>query len=408
MRNVAFALPFAFDTSLRFLKAATQLPGVRVGVISGEPLDRLGPGIARRLAGHWRVKDPLDAADLVRGVEGLTSQMGRVERLIGVLEQLQVPLARAREHLRLEGLGAEAAQNFRDKARMKDAFRQAGVPCARHRLAKTPGEVRAFLKEVGLPVVIKPQAGAGAKNTFRLDRAEHVAEALRAFPPSARDPMLLEEFVTGEEHSFDSVVLGGRLVWSSISRYRPTPLEVLENGWIQWSVMLPRDVSGPEYAAIRAVAPKALGALGMTNGLSHMEWFRRGDGSVAISEVGARPPGAQIVTLMSYAHDTDLYQAWARLMLLDAFDPPARPYAAGAAFLRGQGKGDRVIAVHGLERAQAEVGDLVVEAKLPRPGQPRASGYEGDGYVIVRHPRTEVVQEALERIVTRVRVELGS
>ena len=95
-------------------------------------------------------------------------------------------------------------------------------------------------------------------------------------------------------------------------------------------------------------------------------------------------------------------------MLLDAFDPPARPYAAGAAFLRGQGKGDRVIAVHGLERAQAEVGDLVVEAKLPRPGQPRASGYEGDGYVIVRHPRTEVVQEALERIVTRVRVELGS
>ena len=34
-------------------------------------------------------------------------------------------------------------------------------------------------------------------------------------------------------------------------------------------------------------------------------------------------------------------------------------------------------------------------------------GYEGDGYAIVRHPETAVVEEALKRIVSRVRVELG-
>ncbi len=407
MRNVAFVLPYVFETSHRFLRAALSLPGVRVGVISGEPLERLGPDLARRVAGHWRVKNPLDAAELVRGAEGLARQMGSVERLIGVLEQLQVPLAQAREHLGLPGLGVEAALNFRDKARMKDVLRRAGVPCARHRLTTSAAEVRAFLDEVGLPVVLKPQAGAGAKNTFRLDRPEQVGEALAAFPPTAPRPQLLEGFGVGEEHSFDSVCLGGELLWASVSHYRPTPLEVLQNDWIQWCVLLPRDVSGPEYAPIREAGRQALAALGMETGLSHMEWFRRRDGSVAVSEVAARPPGAQITTLMSYAYDANLYKAWARLVALEQFDPPARRYAAGAAFLRGQGRGDRVVAVRGLEQAQAEVGDLVVEVQLPRPGQPRGSGYEGEGYAIVRHPDTEVVEEALARIVKRVRVELG-
>ena len=93
-------------------------------------------------------------------------------------------------------------------------------------------------------------------------------------------------------------------------------------------------------------------------------------------------------------------------MVFDAFDPPAREYAAGIAFLRGQGNG-RVIRIHGLDQAQKEMGHLVVEVKLPREGQAPAVGYEGEGYVILRHPETSVVERALQRVVSLVRVELG-
>jgi D-alanine-D-alanine ligase-like ATP-grasp enzyme len=407
MPNVAFVLPFALDASVRFLRAALALPGARVGVVSGEPLERLGPEVSKRLAGHWQVKNPLDPGELVKGVRGLAGQLGSVDRLVGVLEQLQVPLARARATLGLPGMTVETALNFRDKARMKDVLRGAGAPCARHCLARSAGEVKAFLAEVGLPVVLKPQAGAGAKNTFRLDRSPQVAEALAAFPPSASQPMLLEEFVLGREHSFDSVCLGGELLWASISLYEPTPLEVIEKAWIQWCVLLPRDVSGSAYDPIRAAGKRALAALGMQTGLSHLEWFRRKNGGVVVSEVAARPPGAQITSLLSYAYDTDMYSAWARLMIDGAFEPPERRYAVGAVYLRGQGRGDRVVAVRGLERAQAEVGELVVEAKLPEPGTPYTSGYEGQGYAIVRHSSTEIVENALQTIRRLVRVELG-
>ena len=161
--------------------------------------------------------------------------------------------------------------------------------------------------------------------------------------------MLLEEFVRGDEHSFDSVVIDGRLVWHSISRYLPSPLDVLAHPWIQWCVVLPRDIDGPEYADIVGLGHHAVTALGLRTGLSHMEWFRRADGSLAVSEVGARPPGAQFMSLMSFAHDVDMYAAWAGLAVDERFDPPERRYAVGAAYLRAQGPGRSIVAAHGLD-----------------------------------------------------------
>jgi len=103
----------------------------------------------------------------------------------------------------------------------------------------------------------------------------------------------------------------------------------------------------------------------------------------------------------------DMYRAWARLMILDEFDPPARPFAAGAAFLRAQGTGKRITAVHGVKEAARDVADLAVEVRLPPAGAVPRSTYEGDGWVIVRHPRTDVVESALGKIVRTIRVELG-
>ena len=322
-----------------------------------------------------------------------------------MLEQLQVPLGQVREHLGIAGMDAATARNFRDKAQMKTVLGAAGVPCARHRLAGSASAAVGFATEVGFPLVVKPPAGAGAKSTFRLNDPDDLKAWLDMAPPAPDRPALIEEFLTGEEGSYDSVMVDGQIVWDSVSDYLPTPLEVLRNPWMQWTVLLPRTI-GPEYDGIRTAAPLALRALGLKSGLTHMEWFRRPDGTVAVSEVGARPPGAQITSMLCYAHDFDLYRAWARLMTDDSFWPPERRWAAGTAYLRGQGAG-QVRAVHGLDALPPEVRSLVVESRLPRPGQPSSGSYEGDGYVIVRHPDTAVVAGALRQLVTTVRVELG-
>jgi hypothetical protein len=402
----AFVAPYLLDATTRFVEAAARLPDTDLALVTCEPEGNVPPGLRRSLAAHWRIDDALDTGQIASAVQGVSERIGPVQRLLAVLEQLQVPVAQARQRLSITGMDAGTARNFRDKAQMKSVLRAAGVPCARHRLADSAAAADGFAKEVGFPLVVKPPAGSGAKSTFRLDDADDLRVWLDAAPPSPDRLALLEEFLSGDEGSYDSVMVDGQIIWDSVSSYLPTPLEVLRNPWIQWMVFMPREIGGPEYAGIRAIAPTALRALGLHSGLTHLEWFRRPDGTVAVSEVAVRPPGAQITSMLCYAHDFDLYGAWAQLMVHGTFAPPERSWSAGTVFLRGQGTG-RIRAVHGLDGLPDEVSSIVVESRLPKPGQLSSGSYEGDGYIIVRHRDTAVVTDAMRRLVTGVQVELG-
>jgi biotin carboxylase len=407
MPVVVFVSPYFSENAKRFLSAVASLPDVKLGVVSEDPLDRLDASVRERLAGHTQVADALSTDQIVEASRTLATRLGPIDRLLGVVEQVQVQLGEARETLGIAGMRAEQARNFRDKARMKDLLRDAGLPCARHRLVASERGAREFAEQVGYPLVLKPVAGAAAQATFRVDGPESLAAALTAAPPNADAPVMCEEFVTGVEHSFDAFVLDGRVLFHTVTRYSPTPMEVMSTPWIQWTVVLPREVDAPEFDDIRAAGTRALDTLGLGTGMCHLEWFRRRNGSLAISEVAARPPGAQFTTLISRANDFDSLAEYARLMVFGQFVAPTeRRYAAGAAFLRGQGQG-RVKAVHGLDDAQREVGHLITDARVPDIGQEKGSSYEGEGYVILRHPETSVVEQALQRVISLIRVELA-
>ncbi len=403
--NVVFVAPYAMEATNRFLAAFLETEGARVAVVSSDALERFPSQITEGLAAHWRIDDCLDPDQLAHGVGSVGAQLGGVDVLTGILETIQVQLALVRERLGIAGMDTTSAENFRDKAQMKAAFAAAGIPCARNAPVTSAPEARRVYDEWQTPIVVKPLAGMGARNTFRLDSAELLDRWLDHSPPTPDAPVLLEEFLTGREFTFESVLIDGELVWHSICRYDPTPLTVVETPWIQWTVVLPRHIDGGEFAGICALGPQALRALGMTTGLSHLEWFLRPDGSVAISEVGARPPGAQIASLMSWAHDTDMYAAWAGLVTHGRFDPPQRRHAVGAAYLRAQGAGHTITSVTGIERVSQRTHEMVVESKLPQPGGARSESYEGEGFVIVRGEDTDEVDAALREIISVIRVE---
>ena len=403
---VIFVCPIFSPAATQMIEAALNVPHVRLGVIAQQPLDALAPHVASRIVAHWRVDDVTNATSLEQAVRALGATHGAITRCFGAYEQLQQPLAIVRERLGIPGLTSAAAHNFRDKARMKDVLRAAKVPVARHRLIGSRDDALAFIAEVGYPIVLKPPAGAGAIATQRIRDVASLDAMLVNYPATPAQPMLAEEFLRGTEYSLETVSINGEAVWHSLTRYGPTPLDVVENSWIQWTVLLPREIDAPEFDDIRAVGAQALGALGMDTGVSHCEWFRRDDGSIAISEIAARPPGANITTMISRAHDIDFVAAWVRLMINGTFDPPERRYAVGTAYLRGQGTG-QVRTVDGLEAMQEQFGALICDSRLPYPGQHPTGSYEGEGYIIVRHPDTTVVQNALQRIVSSVRVRLG-
>lgn len=401
MRNVIFVAPFPVETTYRFVRACARLQGIRLlGIVAKAPS---GPQAAlfHDLA---FVQDPLDESELINAARLLERRHGQIHRIVGILEPLQVALAKARHVLGVPGPTPDVADLFRDKGRMKDELRRHGLPCARHKVITQFSDATSFVEEVGFPIVIKPTAGMGCKATWRIRNARELHEALQAIGASPQNPAIAEEFLKGREYSFETITIDGEVQFSSFTRYFPTPLEVFENPWIQWAVVHPRDITGPEFDDARQLGIRAVKALGLDTGFTHMEWFRRHDGTLAIGEIAARPPGAQIVVGNNYVHNHDFYFSWARAVIDNAFDGPfERHFSVGVAFLRGIGHG-RVMGITGVDEANRAVGPLVVESHLPRPGSPRSDSYEGDGFIILRHPDTEVVKTAVKKVIETVKI----
>ena len=401
MRHVVVVAPYFGGNMLHLLRALASLE-VKLGIITHEPRERV-PAFVRDAA-HYQVGNALDAHQLTVAARAFQKEWGHVDRLVGYLEPLQVPLGDARDACGIEGISGAVARNFRDKNRMKGVLRDAGLPVARQALVHGADDALRFVGEVGYPIVMKPLDGAGAKSTYRVRHESDLYRVLHQLMPSQARPVQAEEFVTGQEHTYETVCIDGKPVWSSSTDYLPGPLAVLENDWMQYCVLLSREVSA-HVQGFEAMNHAALKALGLRTGLSHMEWFRRANGGVTIGEVGARPPGVNIMALNGLVYGVDFWAKWAELQAFDRWTVPAeRQAAAGCAFLRAQGPGRTVQAVQRRAEVERAIGDRIAMARWPQPGQPRSSHYEGEGFVIVTHETTAGVVDALEQLVKTVRV----
>jgi phosphoribosylaminoimidazole carboxylase (NCAIR synthetase) len=400
--HIVLVAPHFLENTNRYVRAFAQLD-VELSIISEDPQRALPRDIQ---AAHYQVDSVGDPTDLARAVAYFSRTRGKVDRLTGVLEQLQMPMAHARAIAGVPGMKPDVARNFRDKDRMKEVLRKAGVPVAASALVTSQTELRAFVDRVGFPIIVKPQAGVGARSTYRVDDEAALAAL------DVGDGMQAEQFIRARELTCETITVNGKAVWRSGTQYFPSPLEVLETPWKQYCVMLPREIESPwtDFADVNSAALTALfGDDAEVSGtaITHMEWFFADGNKVYVNEVGARPPGVQIMPLMSLAHDVDMIAKWAELIAFDRFTPVARKFAAGAAFIRGQGLGDRVVEVRGIDDAIAKVGGALVELRAPRVNQLRAPGYEGEGIALVKSESTEGVKRALLSIIETVQVRYG-
>ena len=407
MKNIVIVAPFIGKTMRQCLAAFAGLENTKIGIISQQPEEALPARLQQRISGHMRVSDCLNSEQLTEATHRFNEQWGKVDRLIGYLEHLQTPLAETRTRLNIDGMQHQQALNFRDKNQMKDVLRRAGLPVAAQAKIHSAQDAQRFIEEVGYPIILKPLAGVGSKNTMRVRNERDLYRALNTLLPAPERPVQAEQFVRGEEHTLEAVTINGTTVWQSSTYYLPGPLQVLENPWMQYCVLLPREQTQPHVRRFAPVNRAALSTLGMHTGISHMEWFLQDNQQPIISEVGARPPGVNIMNLMAAAHEVDIWEKWARLSVYDEWNMPERKYAVGCAFLRGQGRGNTIRAIEGLEEAQEKVQGMVVSANLPSVGQLRSEHYEGDGWIIIRHPQTAGAVQGLRVLLQTISITLG-
>ena len=375
-----------FPQEMRFFTRGLAEVGATVIGIGDQP-DSAVPEPARgSLSAYFQIASFTDEADVLDRVREIASRV-TIDRVECLWEPYMVLAARIREMLGLPGLTVEQTIPFRDKEIMKRVLDGAGIRTPHHYGATTTREVQEAAEKIGFPLIVKPIAGAGSESTFRLDSPSDLEAVL---PRLVRVPEVsVEEFVVGEDMTYETLCVDGRIVFDSISIYEPRALIMKENEWVSPSTFVFRDPEAPEFDAGREMGSRVIEALGFQTGYTHMEWYRTPSGEAVFGEIGGRPPGARLVDLINFASDIDTYRGWAETVVHGRFTQPVdRKYNACWIFKRARGQG-RIQRYEGLEAILAEFGSHICAIELNPIGAPRKdwkSVLVGDGMVIIRHP----------------------
>ncbi len=386
-----------YPAEMAFFTRGLAQAGAGVIGLGDQAADDL-PALARDALAHYVQVGDLAAGDQVAAtVAGLARQVS-LDRVECLWEPYMVLAARLREQLGLPGLTVAQTLPFRDKERMKQLLDAAGLRTPWHVAAETVAEVWAAAQRTGYPLIVKPIDGAGSADTYRADSAaelDAILPVLRHLPRVS-----VEEFIDGEEFTYDTICSGGRVLFENICQYHPRPLLTKLHEWISPITLALRDLDAPGLQGGRDLGAAVLRVLGFRDGFTHMEWYRKADGEVVFGEIGARPPGARTVDVMNYATDADLFSAWAQAVTQGRIaEPVERRFNAASIFKRARGAG-RITRYEGLDELLARYGEQVVALDLLPVGAPRRDWRAttiGDGMVIIRHPDLPQALEIAQR-----------
>lgn len=356
--------------------------GARVwGVGDGPP-----GGAAEYLTGHLRVPAMGDEDDVVRRVlDWLAGR--RPDRVETNWEPMVLAAARLREILDLPGLRPRQSLPFRDKVLMHEVIAEVGLRVARTARVRSVAEALEAAEFVGYPCVFKPVAGAGGADTFRADSPADLRQGLAGVGHVAEAS--LEEWVEGQEYTYETICVDGVPVLESVCLYLPNVLVARRNEWMSPIIASVRDLDDPWIAPGLALGRAALRAMNPGTGFTHMEWFRNDAGEAIFGEVACRAPGASMVDLLNYTLDADTFVEWARAVCTGRVRPDLkRRHNAVMVFKRAQGQG-RIREIRGLNTLLARHGDHVARVDLLPVGAPRrdwTQTFLSDGNIVVRHP----------------------
>ena len=395
--DVIFVEPCFPANQREFVRALASV-GARVIGIGERDKSTLDDDLRHWLTHYEQIGNVTDEGQLARAVRSVQGR-ANVQRLEAVVESHVMAAARVREACGIPGSSVESTFLCRDKPAMKEALRKAGVPCAQSIGSSDADEIRAFAKQVGFPLVVKPRDAAGASGTYRVDDARELTEALVACGVDRGRSVAVEEFIEGHEGFYDTISVGGRVVHDFVSHYYPNVLDAMRTRWISPQFIATNRLDAvSSYDEIKAMGQKVIATLGIGTSATHMEWFY-GPKGLKFSEIGCRPPGVRAWDLYAAGNEIDIYREWAMAVVHGKKSQRlTRRFAAGIIALRPECDG-HIRGYDGSEEVWRRFGDFIIDSHLPPPGtptQPVAAGYMANAWLRMKHYDYDTLREMMD------------
>lgn len=263
------------------------------------------------------VDDIRDTTQVLRAVRRVSSSLP-VDRILSPVEFGVATAGFLRSSLGVPGESFDVGLAFTDKFLMKRRLAEAGLKTAHFQRVFDPAEVRRVGDSLGWPVVVKPIVGALCMDVARIDGPEAamawatgpVGERLRA----DEMPVAVEQYVAMDrEFHVDAIIREGEVLFATVSVYFDPLLGRIDDFDGSW--IIPRD--HPDHAEALALATRSVTALGLHDGIAHVELYRSHDG-FRVGEAACRPAGGGIIEAIRHQHGVDLWEAYWAVALGDA------------------------------------------------------------------------------------------
>ena len=297
--------------------------GVNVLGIGDAPYDSLDFMLQGALTEYYRVDNMENYADMYRAVAFFCFKYGKIDGLESNNEYWLEQDARLREDFNIPGMRPETISLIRHKSEMKKYYAQAGVPTARYHLVTDLTESLAFIDQVGYPVIVKPDNGVGAVNTYKLNNDEE----LRDFHVQEFGDLqfIMEEFVPGDVYSYDAIIDSAGKPLLETGNH--TPGSIMDTVLNKESCVF--YIEKQIKDDLRDAGRRCVAAFGVRSRFIHFEFFRLGKdhphlgkkGTVVGLEVNLRPSGGFTPDMINYANSTDVYKDWADMICFDRLIP---------------------------------------------------------------------------------------
>jgi biotin carboxylase len=244
------------------------------------------------------------------------------DRVVALEEFDVMTAALIREHFCLPGMSSSTAKTFRDKFRMAEAAKAAGIVLPEFVPLINADEVRGFMERVPPPWIIKPRSDVSAIGIRRENEAAEVWRVIEEM--NERENLrerasyyLLARFIRGEVFHVDSIVNNGRMVFAGANRYGRPPLEVAHGGGAYVSRTIAHRSENEKR--LLAINRELVKALKLERGAAHAEFIKSDeDGRFYFLEIAARVGGAYIANVLEAASGLNLWREWARMEVADA------------------------------------------------------------------------------------------
>ena len=293
--------------------------GVNVLGIGDTPYDEIPNELKACLTEYYRVDNMGNYDSMVRAMGYFTMRYGKIDWLESNNEYWLEQDAALRTDFNINtGAKNDFIDRIKFKSKMKESYIAARVPVARHHMVSDLASAKAFVKEVGYPVIVKPDNGCGAEATYKLKNDAEL-EAFYADLPAVQ--YIMEEFIDGTIVSFDGVADSNCVPLFYTSNVFPIPMIDIVNSMEDLSYWTQKNV--PE--TLRDMGFRTIKAFGAKSRFFHCEFFRLNTGKKGLGEKGdyvalevnMRPAGGYTPDLINYANSVDCYQIWADMVCYD-------------------------------------------------------------------------------------------